>query len=78
MAEIRKVLFGLAGVGIGLALLDRMDSTEEKTEVKESFNAPDGERSQGSKKGLINQLKTNVSINPLEFSPMPFIAEKST
>ncbi len=57
MAEIRKVLFGLAGVGIGLALLDRMDGREEKTEVKESFNAPDGERSQGSKKGLINQLR---------------------
>ena len=54
MAEIKKIAFGLAGLGIGLVLIDKLGDSE-------IFNAEHAGNSSSqetvSKKGLISKLR---------------------
>ena len=64
MADLTKVVMGLAGLGIGLAVIDKIDKKSDKTSSNESPNETKFEaEDKGSKKGLVRQLREIIDRN---------------
>ena len=58
MADLTKVVMGLAGLGIGLVVIDKIDKRSDKDATQELPNETEFlAEDKGSKKGLVKQLR---------------------